>query len=106
MRAMLLACGLLLAASPALAQRTDLPPADRVNEALDNHPSVAAAAARVEAAMTHQEDVQTDLKTILSRYQDTDIIENFNEIVKQETALQAALSITAKVSEISILDYL
>ncbi|UNK79648.1 TolC family protein [Sphingopyxis granuli] len=50
MRAMLLACGLLLAASPALAQRTDLPPADRVNEALDNHPSVAAAAARVEAA--------------------------------------------------------
>ena len=50
MRAMLLACGLLLSASPALAQRTDLPPADKVNEALDNHPSVAAAAARVEAA--------------------------------------------------------
>ena len=50
MRAMLLACGLLLSASPALAQRTDLPPADKVNEALDNHPSVAAAASRVEAA--------------------------------------------------------
>ena len=63
-------------------------------------------AARVEAAITHQEDIQTDLKTILSRYQDTDIIENFNEIVKQETALQAALSITAKVSDITILDYL
>lgn len=62
-------------------------------------------AARVEAAMLHQEDVQTDLKTILSRYQDTDVIENFNEIIKQETALQAALSITSKVSDISILDY-
>lgn len=50
MRAILLACGLLLIASPALAQRTDLPPADRVNEALDSHPSVEAALARVEAA--------------------------------------------------------
>ena len=59
MRAMLLACGLLLSASPALAQRTDLPPADRVNEALDNHPSVAAAAARVEAARARDEGVAT-----------------------------------------------
>jgi flagellar hook-associated protein 3 FlgL len=62
-------------------------------------------AARVESAMLHQEDVQIDLKQILSRYQDTDAIENFNDIVKQETAFQAALSITAKVSDISILDY-
>ncbi len=63
-------------------------------------------AARVEAAMLHQEDVLIDLKQILSRYQDADAIETFNDIAKQETALQAALSITAKVSKISILDYL
>lgn len=63
-------------------------------------------AARVESAMLHQEDVMVDLEQILSRYQDTDAIENFNDIVKQETAFQAALSITAKVSQISILDYL
>ncbi len=63
-------------------------------------------AARVESAMLHQEDVKIDLEQILSRYQDTDAIENFNDIVKQETAFQAALSITAKVSQISILDYL
>lgn len=63
-------------------------------------------AARVESAMMHQEDVMVDLEQILSRYQDTDAIENFNDIVKQETAFQAALSITAKVSQISILDYL
>ena len=49
MRIVLAALGLLTAA-PALAQHTDLPPADKVNEALDNHPSVAAAIARVEAA--------------------------------------------------------
>ena len=62
-------------------------------------------ASRVDAAMDHQTDVQTDLHQILSRYQDADAIETFNEIVKQETAFQAALSITSKVSKISILDY-
>ncbi len=63
-------------------------------------------AARVDSAMLHQEDVRIDLLQILSRYQDADAIETFNAIVKQETALQAALSITAKVSKISILNYL
>lgn len=62
-------------------------------------------AERVESAMLHQEDVKIDLEQILSRYQDTDAIENFNDIIKQETAFQAALSITSKVSQISILDY-
>ena len=61
---------------------------------------------RVETAMLHQEDIMIDLRQILSRYQDADAIETFNAIVQQETALQAALSITAKVSQISILDYL
>jgi cobalt-zinc-cadmium efflux system outer membrane protein len=36
--------------APALAQRADLPPPEKVIEALDNHPTVMAAAARVEAA--------------------------------------------------------
>lgn len=63
-------------------------------------------ASRIDTAMTHQKDVQIDLTQILSRYQDADAIETFAEISKQESALQAALSITAKVSKISILDYL
>ena len=50
-------------------------------------------------------DVKIDLEQILSRYQDADAIETFNDIIKQETAFQAALNITAKVSDISILDY-
>jgi flagellar hook-associated protein 3 FlgL len=62
-------------------------------------------ASRVETAMLHQEDVRIDLNQILSRYQDADAIETFAEITKQETAFQAALSITSKVSKISILDY-
>jgi flagellar hook-associated protein 3 FlgL len=62
-------------------------------------------ASRTDSAMLHMEDVRNDLKQILSRYQDADAIETFNEITKQETAFQAALSITSKVSKISILDY-
>jgi len=63
-------------------------------------------ASRVETALDYEEGVLVDLKQTLSRYQDADAIETFNAIVQQETALQAALSVTAKVSQLSILDYL
>ena len=63
-------------------------------------------AKRVETAMIHQEEVQIDLKQVLSRYEDADAIEVFNDIVQQETAFQAALSITSKVSQLSILDFI
>jgi flagellar hook-associated protein 3 FlgL len=62
-------------------------------------------ASRVDVAMFHQADVKIDLQQVLSRYQDADAIETFNAIMQQETAFQAALSITSKVSQISILDY-
>ena len=63
-------------------------------------------ATRVETAMDYQEGVKIDLTQILSRYEDADAIEAFNAIVQQETAFQAALSVTAKVSSMSILDFI
>lgn len=63
-------------------------------------------ASRVEDTMDYQEGVRNDLKQILSRYEDADAIESFNAIVEQETAFQAALSVTAKVSQLSILDFI
>ncbi len=63
-------------------------------------------ASRVDTAMSHQEAVRIDLKQILSRYEDADAIEAFNNIIQQETAFQAALSVTGKVSQLSILDYI
>lgn len=63
-------------------------------------------ASRVESAMDYQQGVRIDLKQILSRYEDADAIETFNAIVQQETAFQAALSVTAKVSQLSILDFI
>ena len=64
-----------------------------------------ARASRVETAMLHQEDAKVDLKQILSRYQDADIIEVYNDIMQKENAFEAALNITSRVSQISILDY-
>ena len=42
-----LAASVVISATPAAAQRADLPPSDKVAEALDNHPNVASAAARL-----------------------------------------------------------
>ena len=67
--------------------------------------ALGARAMRVDAAMVHQEDAKVDLRQILSRYQDADIIQVYNDIIQKETAFQAALSITGRVSKISILDY-
>jgi flagellar hook-associated protein 3 FlgL len=63
-------------------------------------------ASRVETAMDYQEGARIDLQQILSRYEDADAIEAFNAIVQQETAFQAALSVTSKVSQLSILDFI
>lgn len=60
---------------------------------------------RVDTAIQHQQLVKVDLEQILSRYQDADAIQTFNDIVQQETAFQAALNVTSRISDISILDY-
>jgi flagellar hook-associated protein 3 FlgL len=67
--------------------------------------TLGARAQRVYTAITHQEDAQVDLKAILSRYQDVDMVEVYNDIVQKETAFEAALNVTARISQISILDY-
>ena len=67
--------------------------------------ALGARAQRVDNASAHQEDAQVDLKQILSRYQDADIIQVYNDIIQKETAFESALAITGRVSKISILDY-
>lgn len=62
-------------------------------------------ASRVESVSNLQEEALVDLQATLSRYQDADIIEVYNNILQKESAYEAALSITARVSQISILDY-
>ena len=63
-------------------------------------------AARVESSIGYQQGVRIDLQQILSRYEDANAVDVFNSIIQQETAFQAALNVTGRVSQISILDYL
>ncbi len=62
-------------------------------------------AQRVDTAVQHHQNAAIDLQKVLSRYQDADMIQVFNDIIQQETAFKSALSITGRVSDISILDY-
>lgn len=63
-------------------------------------------AARVEEAGTRMQEFTANMKTKLSSYREADIVEAYSDLAQQEQALQAALSVTAKVSSLSILDYL
>lgn len=63
-------------------------------------------AARVENAQGHMENIKIDMEEVLSRYEDADIIEVIASLNQQEMGFEAALNVTAKVSKLSILDYL
>ncbi len=63
-------------------------------------------AARVENAQEHMEAIKIDMQEVLSRYEDADLIEVITALTQQEMAFEAALNVTAKVSDLSILNYL
>lgn len=75
------------------------------NQVRTQRSGMGARADRVETAKTHREEANADLQSILSRYQDADLVTVFTEITQQETAYQAALSVSARIAEVSILDY-
>ncbi len=62
--------------------------------------------ARVVNAQDHMERTRIDMHEILSRYEDVDIVEIITALMQQEQAFEAALNVTAKVSDLSILNYL
>ncbi|APG27346.1 flagellar hook-associated protein 3 [Syntrophotalea acetylenivorans] len=62
--------------------------------------------ARVENAQEHMESIKIDMQEVLSRYEDADLVEVITALTQQEQAFEAALNVTAKVSNLSILDYL
>jgi flagellar hook-associated protein 3 FlgL len=63
-------------------------------------------AQRVENAELHMEDVKIDMQEVLSRYEDVDIVETITNLNQQQLAFEAALNVTSKVSELTILNYL
>jgi len=61
---------------------------------------------RLETALSHMEDIKVDMEEFRSRYEDADLLETITAMQQQQQSFQAALSVTGKVSELSILDYL
>ncbi|TYP00179.1 flagellar hook-associated protein 3 FlgL [Geothermobacter ehrlichii] len=61
---------------------------------------------RLEEALGRMENMEIRMREILSRYEDADLVETIANLKKQESALQAALAVTGRISELSILNYL
>lgn len=61
---------------------------------------------RLESSQEIRQQATSDLKELLSAYEDSDIIEVSTKLIQQEIALKAALSVTSRISRISILDYM
>ncbi|NTV14070.1 MAG: flagellar hook-associated protein FlgL [Desulfobulbaceae bacterium] len=64
------------------------------------------AANRLERSLSDMEDLQIDLKGVVSRFEDVDVAAAITQMTQQEQALQAAMSVTGRISKLSILDYL
>ena len=61
---------------------------------------------RLEVARDHMEQIKIDMETFRSRFEDADILETITELQQQQQSFEAALNVTGKVSELSILDYI
>lgn len=61
---------------------------------------------RLEVASSQMEKIKIDMEAFRSRYEDADILETITQLQQQEQSFQAALSVTGRVSSMSILDYI
>lgn len=61
---------------------------------------------RLSSASSIGEEMQLNTTKVLSGLQDVDIMEVVSELSKQQTAYQAAIAASAKISQVSLLDYL
>ena len=61
---------------------------------------------RLESAVSYREKAVLDMKEFLSDYEDADIVEVSSQLMQQETSLKAALAVTTKIGQLSLLDYM
>lgn len=61
---------------------------------------------RLETSMGRMEESKVAQQAILSRYEDADLVDAITSLQQQEASFEAALNVTSKVSELSILKYL
>lgn len=79
---------------------------DATNQVVSAQADVAGRQIRFEAAQTMATRNQNTLKNMISDIQNVDYAKAGVELSQQQTAFQAALSTTAKITNLSLLDYL
>ncbi len=63
-------------------------------------------AARLENGLLSMSQIEIDMREMKSRFEDADLLETITSLTQQESAFEAALNMTGKISRISILDFL
>lgn len=63
-------------------------------------------ALRIEKASEQLSEASIEFKQIISSHEEADILDVYSRLVQQETAFEAALNVSARVSKLSILDFM
>jgi len=79
---------------------------DSLNQILTARTDIGARMNRLETATGFIDDTRLYLKKVISSKQDVDFIQAVSDMTRQQTAFEAALAATSKISKMSLLDYL
>jgi len=86
------------------AQLTSLEEA--ANQVRTQQSSLGNVSARMDDMISMHENALLQVEATLSRHQDADLTEVLSEIAKMELSLEATMQVTARVSSLSLMDYL
>lgn len=62
--------------------------------------------ARLDDSLALMEDAKLQMQEVLSRYEDADLVEVLSDMTLAEESLEAALNVSARLANLTILDYL
>lgn len=96
-----------LASNNSTAISNQLPPLENSAEQVRTQLSLLGNnSARMDDMVSLHENAQLLIKSTLSDHEDADLAEVLSEISKMETSLEATMQVTARVSSLSLMDYL
>lgn len=96
-----------LGANDQTAVQAELPNLeDALSQVLSTRTDLGARMNRLEGQKNVIEEMKFSLTKVLSDKQDVDFMQVISDLTKQQTAFQAAIAASGKISQISLLDYL
>ncbi|WP_306546454.1 flagellar hook-associated protein FlgL [Desulfobulbus sp.] len=79
---------------------------DAADQVRTQQSSLGNTSARMDDMVSMHENALLQVESTLSRHQDADLTEVLSEIAKMELSLEATMQVTARVSSLSLMDYL